>query len=962
MIRTGYSFKTAVGHLPDVMQRLKEIEMPAAPICDRMSTFGFVRWTSLCKKNGMKPVYGVEIGVVPEFGANKPATDFWRFIAKDKIVDLHSLIATATVSPGKYPSLSYAQAMKAKGVFKIIGERSMIEQLKPAPDLVVGLSPATTKGGFNAAKDKGFKFVSISDNFYPTIEDEEFYRITIGREANAQTYPRHILSDEEWIKAIEWQTNGNIKIANAAIKERDKLLAASCAELQKAELLVPEKKKTLKQMCIDGAKRTGVNLKDKVYKERLERELKLIDSKNFDDYFYIIADLINWAKERMIVGPARGSSCGSLVCYLLNITTIDPIPFGLIFERFIDINRTDLPDIDIDFSDKRREMVFDYAEKKFGKTRVARLGTVGLFKSKSALNKVGTNLWIPRWMTDKVGDSVVERSSGDSRAMLTLLDALETSPMGQALLKDYPEAKIAAKLEGHPNNASRHAAGIVITNKPITEYVAVDMRSRTAMCDKKDSESLNLLKIDALGLTQLSVFENAMSRAGLPDKSGWLEKLPLNDKKAFDVLNKGHFAGVFQFTGQALQFLTRRVKVNHIEDIISLTAIGRPGPLATGGADRWIKRRNGEEAISTEHPMLTELTKGTYGVVIYQETVMNIVREMGKMSWEDTSAIRKAMSGRLGDEFFEGYWIKFRKGAMENGVAEDVARSIWKQINTFGSWAFNRSHAVAYGVLSYWSCWLKAYYPVEFAAATLDAESDALKQILVLRELQEEGIDYVPVDAEHSTDRWEIAKRKKKRILVGPLVAIKGIGPATVKEILEFRKKKEPIRPALVKKLQRAETEIDSLYPIRDTINRMHPDMSKINIISSPTPINKVQPGFKGEVMIFAVANRIAPVDENEPQRVLKRGYEIKKGPTDALNLFMRDDTDEIFCKINRYDYKRIGEAVVNKGRPGKSLYAIKGTVPEDFRMISIKNIRYLGDLKTELRVAEEEGDTNDSD
>jgi DNA polymerase III alpha subunit len=251
----------------------------------------------------------------------------------------------------------------------------------------------------------------------------------------------------------------------------------------------------------------------------------------------------------MVVGPARGSSCGSLVCYLLNITTIDPIPFGLIFERFIDINRTDLPDIDIDFSDERRQLVFDYAEEKYGRAHVARLGTVGLFKPRSALKQAGASLRIPTWRIEKVLDSLIERSSGDARAMFALEDTLKGTEAGRAMLSEFPEALIAGRMEGHPANSSQHAAGIVITQEPVAEYVAVDARSKATMCDKKDAEVLNLLKIDALGLTQLSIFERTLKLAGLPDVSGWLEQLPLDDQAAFDVLNKQHFAGIFQFTG-----------------------------------------------------------------------------------------------------------------------------------------------------------------------------------------------------------------------------------------------------------------------------------------------------------------------------------------------------------------------------------------------------------------------------
>jgi len=342
--------------------------------------------------------------------------------------------------------------------------------------------------------------------------------------------------------------------------------------------------------------------------------------------------------------------------------------------------------------------------------------------------------------------------------------------------------------------------------------------------------------------------------------------------------------------------------------------------------------------------MLEQVTKDTYGVVIYQETVMIIMRTIGMMSWSDTSDIRKGMSKSLGDEFFEQYWKRFLEGALKNGLSQGMAREIWDQVSKFGSWAFNRSHSVAYGVVSYWCCWLKAHHPVEFAAATLDAETDPMRQIQVLRELNREGIQYVAVDAEHSIDKWSVAIKNNSKTLIGPLTQIKDIGPAIVSEIMRSRKEGESLRPALNKKLLLARTEIDSLYPIKDRIKNLHPDLSEINIFSDPTDIKQVKEGVEGQVMIFAVVKRIAPRDENDAQSILKRGYAVK-GPAKALNLFFIDDTDEIFCKINRYDYERLAGPVLEKGRPGKSIYAIKGTVPKDFRMISVKAIRYIGDM-----------------
>lgn len=938
-IRTGYSFGAAVGHLPDVISRIKEIGWKEAPISDRQSTYAFTRWKKEAEKAGLRPIFGVELAVVPVLGEKLPIADYWTFFATNDIKSINDLIYTATDAPNKFPALTYAQAMAAKGVIKITGERVLLENIKPQKDLYIGLSPSLSKGLFNAAQKKKFQFIATSDNYFPRADDLEFYRIALGGRAGTQTWPQHILSDKEWEASVQ----GEIK---SALANRKKAFASCKAKLKTATLLSPDKPKTLRKMCEEGAKRVGINLKDKIYSQRLDRELSLIKQKNFDDYFYIIADLVQYAKKKMIVGPARGSSCGSLVCYLLDITAIDPIPFGLIFERFIDITRTDLPDIDIDFSDENRNLVFEYAENKYGKDRVARLGTVGLFKPRSALKQAGAELRIPGWMIEKVLDGLIERSGGDARALQALEDTLQSTEAGQRMLKEYPECLIAARMEGHPNNPSQHAAGIVLTQEPVTEFVAVDARTRSSMCDKKAAEDLGLLKIDALGLTQLSIFERTLELIGEKPISGWLEKIPMEDKKAFKILNDGHFAGIFQFTGIALQSLCKQITVESLEDMISITALARPGPLATGGANSWIKRRLGREKITTLHPLLTNLTKDTYGIIIYQEQVMNIVRELGKMSWEDTSSIRKGMSGSLGDEFFARYWEKFEKGAIENGITPKIAREIWDQINTFGSWAFNRSHAVAYGMVSYWCTWLKAHHPLEFAAATLDAESDPSKQITLLRELKEEGIDYKPFDLDHSTDRWTPVKKNKKMLLVGPLTSIHGIGPSTVAEILDSRMNGVKIRGALQKRLDNAKTKIDSLFPVTDRIKALHPDLTKVNIFTKPTPIKKVQPGIKGEVVVLAIAKTIAPLDENEPQRVLKRGGKLYYGKTKAVNLFVMDDTDEIFAKVTVQFYDAIGKDVAERGKAGKALYAIKGTVPENFRMIRISQMKYLGDLE----------------
>jgi DNA-directed DNA polymerase III PolC len=879
-------------------------------------------------------------------GEKRLTADYWTFLARDSLRPLHDLIWKITANnPGPEPCLTHKQAIEAPGLIKIAGERLLTDRLPKPPydQFYVALSPSTPRGLFRKVQALGLPWIAASDNVYPAATDKEFYRLTIGRKADSQTYPQHILSDEEWRQATEHFAEEH----DRALANRAAVAELCQAKMRKARLLVPDKPKSLEQLCIEGAQRKGCDLANRVYAERLSRELALIAEKQFEDYFYILADIVSWAKQRMIVGPARGSSCGSLVCYLLDITAIDPIPYGLIFERFIDVNRMDLPDIDVDFSDAQRHKVFEYVEQRFGLDRVARLGTVSMFQPRSAIKQAGLGLQIPKWRTDKIVDSIISRSAGDARAMHTLEDTLNGTAAGAKLQEEHPAFLIAARMEGHPNNASQHAAGVLITEEPITEYVAVDARTKAAWCDKKDSEELNLLKIDALGLTQLSIFERTLELIGERPVSGWLERIPLDDPAAFEVLNKGQFTGIFQFVGAAMRGLARQVRFERLDDLVAVTALARPGPLGSGGATDWVWRRSGRETPPELHPMLTELTKETYGVVIFQETVMRIVREIGQMSWEDTSAIRKAMSRSLGDEFFDRYWLKFSLGALANGIDEPTAKEIWRQIKTFGSWSFNKSHAVAYGIVSYWCCWLKAHHPVAFAAATLDAEADPAKQLTILRELKNEGIDYVPVDPDHSIDRWVPVKKEDGRtILVGPLTAIKGIGPSKVREVINCRKTGEPIKPGIRKMLESARTPLDVLYPITEAVNRNHPDLTLLNIESLPVPIEKVQCGIKGEVLVIGLVKKVATRNENDPETIKKRkGFRVF-GQETALALFLTDDSGgDIFCKIDRHDFERMGQPIIEQAKAGKSLYAIKGMVPQSFRMIAVNRVKYLGEM-----------------
>lgn len=939
-LRTGYSFRSAVGKIDDVMARLVEVGANHAPVTDTASTFGWVKWRKAATKVGLKCVFGVELAVTPSINEKKPSVDYWTFLAQDSLVPLHELIALATNQFRYQPLLTREQAWASEGVSVIMGHRTDFSAVPPGDHLFVGLGPSIARGQVTSALQCRHRLVAVSDNRYPTEGEQGFYETVCGRNASTQSYPQWILSDGEWDKAVRAdELQRSLALAN-----RESLFAASTADLVQAEMVHPVRNESLDAMCRQGAVELGCDLTRPEYAARMKRELDLIIDKKYEDYFYLVADICQWARARMIVGPARGSSCGSLVCYLLKITSVDPIPYGLIFERFVDINRTDMPDIDIDFPEHKRHEVFEYVEQKYGREKVARLGTVAMYQPRSALKESAGAMDIPPWLLNPVMDAIIERSSGDSRALQATEDTLRDTVAGRDFLDKYPEILVATKMEGHPRHSGQHAAGIVITEQPVNRYVAVDQRTGATMCDKKDAEELNLLKIDALGLTQLSIFEHALALAKLPRDH--LFGIPLDDQAAFQVLNDKKYSGIFQFNGLALQLITDQVEVNHLNDIVAITALARPGPLNSGGTNHWIKVRTGRAVETYPHPLFAPQLKETFGVVTYQEQIMNIGREVGGLSWTDITDLRKAMSKSLGEEFFRKYRGKFVAGAVERGVPEDIAAKMFNDMSSFGAWAFNKAHAVAYGMVSYWCCWLKAHYPTEFAAATLTYTDSPEIQIKLLRELAAEGVEYLAADMDLSGEHWTVKKGGTWNHLVGPLNNVLGVGPKMMAAIIGARQRGEPIPERARKLLEHPKTKIDSLFPVKDAFKRLLPEPKAVNIISTPVSVHEVQTtGEEYEVMVFCVAEHIKPRDENEEVNVAKRNGRRLTGPTKALNLRLADDTDVMFAKVNRWDFERLGKPMVERGRAGKSLYAIKGNVPKDFRMISVKAVRYIGDL-----------------
>lgn len=938
--RTEYSFREVYGPLDKVIAASGPAN--ALGICDRNGTWGHIQFSKACKKAGKKAILGVELAVVDDMKLReKQGINYMNFIAKTNkgLQEIYELTTLATENSYYHPRIEYGTLFDlSDDIIILSGSTPVWGSLPKKDNLLIEINPTSSKKSADVARSRGIKMIATSDNFFPTIADAKVYEVVAGRNRQMRTSPMHILDEYSWARLFPYLDSDE---KEAAIRLTQDIADMCNANLGSAELPHFTVDKTLEQLCIDGAKERNVDLSAPVYAARLKRELDMIAEKEFEDYFYIVWDLIRYAKQHMLVGPARGSSCGSLVCYLLRITDIDPIPYDLLFERFIDINRKDLPDIDIDFQDDRRDMVFDYLKEKYGHNCTARIGSIMRYKAKSAIGDIAKELNIPSWEVADLKNAMIERSGGDSRASFCILDTFNEIEVGRKTLEKYPQLKIAADVENHARQSGQHAAGVILTAKPLTNYCSVDKVTGAAMIDKADAEVLNLLKVDALGLRTLSVLQDVLDQVGWTREQ--LVTYPTDDASAYEILNQGKFAGIFQFEGYALQSIVKQIKVENFEDITSLTAIARPGPLISGGAAEWTKRRVGAHEPSYMHKLCEPMTKVTYGIVIYQEQVMQIAREVGQLSWEDVSSLRKAMSKSLGKEFFDQYWVRFEKGAASLGVLPEDAKVIWENINTMGSWSFNRSHAVAYAMVSYWCIVLKSKFPLEFAAACLRNSRDDDQCIRLLRELYKEGFKYKTFDPELSMENWSVQNGQ----LVGGLTSIKGVGEKVAQDIINRRKSGQEYTARQKNLLANGTTPYDQIFECFDKFGHIKANPSEYKINTQIVDIEQIDTEFEGEVVIFGRLKEKNLRDHNETILVQKRNGRKMAGQTLFLNMTVEDDTGTIQITVDRHKYPRIGSPIVEEGKMG-DWYLWKGRVQKGFRRLYVERWRSLeGEEKT---------------
>ncbi|MBW1725030.1 MAG: DNA polymerase III subunit alpha, partial [Deltaproteobacteria bacterium] len=548
------------------------------------------------------------------------------------------------------------------------------------------------------------------------------------------------------------------------------------------------------QMVRDGFKAVLQRIKtknpdidEKLYVHRIENEINLIKSMGFSGYFLIVADFIRYAKEKGIpVGPGRGSAAGSLVAYSLGITDLDPIEHGLIFERFLNPARKSMPDIDVDFCINGREDVFKYVIEKYGGGDfVAQIITFGKLKTRAVIRDVGRALDIPLKEVDAIAKMVPDVLN------ISLDNALEQEPRLKDLVKKKPEIadliSICRVLEGLPRHASTHAAGVVIADRALTEYMPLYKGKKgevVTQFDMKCVEKIGLVKFDFLGLRNLTVIANTLeliaAQGGTPPD---LSNLDFNDPATYHLLASGETTGVFQLESSGMKDLLVRLKPESYDEIIALVALYRPGPLDSGMVDDFVDRKHGKKTVEYIVPQLEPILKETYGVIVYQEQVMKIAADLANYSMAEADDLRKAMGKKI-PEIMAMHRERFMQGATDNGIPSDKAGKIFYLMEKFGGYGFNKSHSAAYALIAYQTAFLKAHFPVEFVASLLTSEMHSTDGVVkYIAECRSQGIEVLPPDINESDKAFTVAGSK---IRFG-MVAVKNVGENAIESIIEAR-------------------------------------------------------------------------------------------------------------------------------------------------------------------------------
>ncbi|HEY4029859.1 MAG TPA: DNA polymerase III subunit alpha [Caulobacteraceae bacterium] len=814
--------------------------MPAAGLCDRANLFGALEFSSYSKDQGVQPIVGCALPVV---GLGDGQTERWAriptvtLLAQDEqgYLNLTALSSASYLTPAsdREPSVFweliaehaeglillsggsdgpadplFAQGKAAQGEAVLakmqaaFGDRFYVElqrhslpaQAMAEPGLVGwayanDVPLAATNDVYFATKD-----LAPAHDALLCIEAGAF----IGQDERRRVTPEHWFKPAAAMRALfadlPEACDNTLDIARRCaflVKKRDPILPRfdTGAGRSEDEELAHQAREGLKMRLLAHPPAAP----EADYWARLEREIGVIQKMGFPGYFLIVSDFIKWAKANGVpVGPGRGSGAGSLVAYALTITNLDPLRFGLLFERFLNPERVSMPDFDIDFCQERREEVISYVQAKYGRDRVAQIITFGTLQARAVLRDVGRVLQMPLGLVDRLAKMVPNNPANPT----TLAQAIEIEPrLKQARDEDASVRNLletALRLEGLFRNASTHAAGVVIGDRPLIELVPLYQDPRSdypaTQFNMKWVESAGLVKFDFLGLKTLTVIDRAVKHLQKRGVQVDMDGLPLDDEKTYEVMGNAQTVGVFQFESQGMRDALRKLRPNCIEDVTAIGALYRPGPMDNIPA--FIDCKFGRRAIDTLHPTLASVLNETYGIIVYQEQVMQIAQILAGYSLGEADLLRRAMGKKKKDEM-EQQRARFVSGAEKNGIAPAQSGSIFDLVDKFAGYGFNKSHAAAYAVVSYQTAWLKANAPVEFFAASMSLDiSNTDKLAVFYQDAKRFGVPIRAPDVNRSDADFEVEEGE----VLYALGAIRNVGLEAMKHLVQVRREGGPFR------------------------------------------------------------------------------------------------------------------------------------------------------------------------
>lgn len=835
-VHSHYSLLDGLAKIDDLIETALELEYEALALTDHGNMHGAIEFYKKAKKKGLKPIIGCEVYLAPRSRFDKEAkidskSYHLTLLAKNEkgYKNLIKLVSKAWLEGFYYkPRID-------KDILREYNEGLICLSGCPSGEIPKLL----LKGQYALAKQQALEYQNIfgKENFYleinyhPKIEDSVKLKKLIVKLAEetkipvVASYDSHYLRKEDNSihdvflaiqtgKDIDEEERLSMKKDDFSVIDKKSIndlfndlpqalentleVAEKCnleIELGKPQLphfplpITETEISFLKKLCDKGLSFRNLP-RDKNYLSRLDYELRTIEKTNFAGYFLIVQDIVNFAKENnLAVGPGRGSVSGSLVAYLLNITDIDPLKYGLLFERFLTPDRIEFPDIDIDFSDVKRNIIFDYLKKRYGQDKVAQIITFGKMASRAAIRDAGRALGYSFSFVDKLARFIP--ANINLNEAVNLADVKKIIKENEAYLKIIEAAK---KLEGVVRHASVHACGTVITPGPVIDYVPLQLapgheKVIITQYDMYAINDLGLLKMDFLGLRTLSIVEDA--KRLIQERHNDVVNLKIggdfNDKQTFELLRSGKTVGIFQLEGRGITEYLKTIKPSNLEDIINLVALYRPGPMEL--IPSFIRRKFGKEKIEYLHSKLEKILKNTYGILVYQEQLMQLAQELANYSPTEADVLRKAVGKKI-KSLLEAQLQQLRERMIANKISKNVVEKIISLIEPFARYGFNRSHAVAYAMLGYETAFLKAHYPIEFLTACLIHEAKDVDRVKVyLKDLKDYGFKILPPDINESNFYFTIVDNWTIRF---GLSSIKNVGRPLIKFIEEERKKNGP--------------------------------------------------------------------------------------------------------------------------------------------------------------------------